>query len=42
MEDQEYKGIDGYYKELLGLSEADLRRIRENLINKPAAPVGRL
>jgi hypothetical protein len=42
MEDQEYKGIDGYYREVLGLSEADLRRIRENLVAEPAPPIGRL
>jgi hypothetical protein len=31
MEDQEYKGVDGYFKSILGLSDEDLGRIRTNL-----------
>jgi hypothetical protein len=31
MEDQEYKGVDGYFRSILGLSGADLERIRTNL-----------
>jgi hypothetical protein len=31
METQEYKGVDGYFKTILGLSDTDLAQIRENL-----------
>lgn len=31
MESQEYKGVDGYFKTVLGLSDSDLAQIRENL-----------
>jgi hypothetical protein len=31
MESQEYKGVNGYFKTILGLSDSDLTQIRENL-----------
>jgi len=32
MESQEYKGVDGYFKTILGLSDTDLAQIRDNLL----------
>jgi len=32
MESQEYKGVDGYFKTILGLSDRDLAQIRDNLL----------
>jgi hypothetical protein len=31
MESQEYKGVDGYFKTILGLSDSDLAQIKDNL-----------
>jgi hypothetical protein len=31
MESQEYKGVDGYFKAVLGFSDTDLVQIRDNL-----------
>jgi len=31
MEDQEYNGVDGYLRSIVGLSDADLEQIRINL-----------
>jgi hypothetical protein len=42
MEDQEYKGVDGYLHEVLGLSEADLGQIRNHLLVPAAPAAGRL
>ena len=31
MEDQEYKGVDGYFKTILGLSDEDITLIQDRL-----------
>lgn len=31
METQEYKGVDGYLKTILGLSDTDIAQIKNNL-----------
>ena len=44
MESQGYKGVDGYFKSVLGLSDTDLAQIRENLqVNRsPTQPMNKL
>jgi hypothetical protein len=44
MESQEYKGVDGYFKTILGLSDTDLTQIRENLQvdRSPTQPMNKL
>jgi hypothetical protein len=44
MESQEYKGVDGYFKTVLGLSDIDLAQIRDNLqvAQNPTPPVNKL
>jgi len=44
MESQEYKGLDGYFKTVLSLSDSDLAQIRENLQvdRSPTQPMNKL
>jgi hypothetical protein len=44
MESQDYKGVHGYFKTVLGLSDEDLVQIKENLQvdRSPTQPMNKL